>query len=83
MSARIGVIGTGWWSTVAHLPALLHNPDAELVAIADLRPQILSNAAKHYGIKKTYTDYNDMLDRHDLDGVVAVSYTHLTLPTKA
>lgn len=70
MSARIGVIGTGWWSTVAHLPALLHNPDAELVAIADLRPQILSNAANHYGINKTYTDYNDMLDRHDLDGVV-------------
>ena len=28
MSARIGVIGCGWWATRAHLPALVANPDA-------------------------------------------------------
>ena len=28
MSVRIGVIGCGWWSTRAHLPALAAHPDA-------------------------------------------------------
>lgn len=75
MSARIGVIGTGWWTTAAHLPSLIQNPDAEIVAIADLRPEILRKAAHHYGIETTYSDYRELLDRHNLDGVV-VSVWH-------
>ena len=70
MKARIGVIGTGWWSTAAHLPALVGNPDADLVGIADLRPEVLRKAADHYGIGTTYTDYRELLDRHELDGAV-------------
>ena len=35
MPARVGVIGCGWWATQAHLPALAHNPDAVLAALAD------------------------------------------------
>src|SRR5262249_21936436 len=34
MSARIGVIGCGWWATRAHLPALQANPDAVIAGIA-------------------------------------------------
>ena len=33
--ARIAVIGTGWWSTSTHIPALKDNPDAELVALCE------------------------------------------------
>src|SRR5690606_21954253 len=29
--ARIAVIGTGWWATYAHIPALKNNPQAEIV----------------------------------------------------
>ena len=32
-TARIAVIGTGWWSTTAHIPALQANPNADLVAL--------------------------------------------------
>jgi predicted dehydrogenase len=70
VKARIGVIGTGWWSTAAHLPALIGNPDADLVGIADLRPEVLRKAADHYGIGTTYTDYRELLDGHELDGAV-------------
>ena len=31
--ARIAVVGTGWWSTYTHIPGLLNNPAAELVAV--------------------------------------------------
>ena len=40
------------------------------MAIADLRPEVLHRAAGHYGIATTYTDYRELLDRHELDGVV-------------
>ena len=31
---------------------------------------------------KNYDNYIDLLKEPNLDGVIAVSYTHLTLPTK-
>ena len=33
--ARVGVIGTGWWSTFAHLPSLSTYDAAELIGVAD------------------------------------------------
>jgi predicted dehydrogenase len=68
--ARIGVIGTGWWSTYAHLPALVANPEAEVAALAEIRPDVLARAAERYGVSRTYTDYRQMLVRERLDGAV-------------
>ena len=55
--ARIGVIGTGWWSTTVHIPTLQMHPDADLVALADLRSVSLEKAAAAYQVDKTYVDY--------------------------
>ena len=68
--ARIGVVGAGWWSTTAHLPTLKALPQAELVALADQRPDTLEAAAQKYDVSNTYTDYRHMLDREELDGVI-------------
>lgn len=67
--ARTAAIGTGWWATTAHIPTLQNHPQAELVAIADVRPERLEIAAKHFGIATTYTDFREMLAREQLDGV--------------
>ena len=67
--ARIAAIGTGWWSTTAHIPTLQNHPQAELVSIADVRPDVLATAAKHYSITNTYTDFLDMISTEQLDGV--------------
>jgi predicted dehydrogenase len=75
--ARIGVIGTGWWATFAHLPSLTTYPQAEVVAIADPAPERLAQAGEHFGIGAQYADYRAMLDRGDLDGVV-VATPHAT-----
>ena len=40
----IAVIGTGWWATMAHIPALQTNPQAELVALADIRLEAVTKA---------------------------------------
>ena len=66
--ARTAAIGTGWWSTTAHIPTLQNHPQADLVAIADLRPEVLATAAKHFGITNTYTDFREMLSKEKLDG---------------
>ena len=55
--ARIGVIGTGWWATYAHIPTLKANPDVELVAISDIRSELLSKVGNRYEVGKTYTDF--------------------------
>ena len=49
--ARIAVIGTGWWATEVHIPALIANPKADLVALCDKDPQRLKNAATHFQIE--------------------------------
>jgi len=76
MVARIGVIGTGWWATRAHLPAIVANPDAELVAIADPIDEKRERAASVFEPASSYADHREMLDKEDLDGVViAVPHT--------
>lgn len=74
--ARIGIVGAGWWSTTAHLPALKENLDAELVSVADKRPEALAKASQVFGDFKTYTDHREMLAAERLDGViVCVNHT--------
>jgi predicted dehydrogenase len=68
--ARIGVIGAGWWSTTAHIPALLQNPDAELVAVCDVSDEALARVRTAFGELKTYHDFREMLQQDKLDGVI-------------
>ncbi len=77
MTARIAVIGCGWWATRAHLPALEANPDADIAAIADPDDENRRRAAERFEIpvSRTYRDAADMLDSVDLDAaIVAVPH---------
>lgn len=71
--ARIAVIGTGWWATYTHLPALANREDVEIVALANRGPQKLQLAAQAFNVSNTYTDYQEMLDRERLDGVIVAA----------
>ena len=68
--ARIAVIGTGWWATTAHIPALQQNPQAELAALCDRSSEALERATAAFGPLATYTDCQAMLAAEALDGVV-------------
>lgn len=71
--ARIAVIGTGWWSNFTHVPGLLDNPRANLVAVADTNPETLSRCLQAYPGPKGYQDYQEMLKVETLDGVVVAT----------
>lgn len=79
MRARIGVIGTGWWATRAHLPALAANRDAAIAAIADPDRSNRERARRHFNIAPAgvFDDVNAMLERASLDGVIVAVPHHL------
>lgn len=76
-SARIAVVGAGWWATSVHIPALLANPAAELAALCDADSQRLAAAAQEFGVQRTYTNLAEMLAHERLDGAI-IATPHAT-----
>lgn len=70
--ARIAVVGTGWWSTRVHLPALAANPDCELVAVVDRAADRAEEVARHFGIGQYFVDHLALRTLR-LDGVVVAT----------
>ncbi len=66
---RIGIIGTGGISH-CHTRGYLQQSDrVELVACCDLDEAKVKAYAQQYGFARTYTDYNEMMAKEDLDCV--------------
>ncbi len=65
---RIGVIGTGQIGT-RHLERYAAIPEAEVVAICDLRQDAATSLAARFGVPNVYSDYRLMLERDDLHAV--------------
>src|SRR5687768_2685597 len=78
--ARIGVIGTGWWATFAHLPSLAASPDVELVGVADRDRSKAEQAAARFGAGAAFGDHHELLALKP-DGVVIATphHTHFDL----
>lgn len=74
---RVAVIGTGWWATATHLPALRADADVEIVALCDVSKERVMAAASAFNVPRTYTDHRTLLDAEQLDAVV-VATTHAT-----
>lgn len=79
--ARIAVIGSGWWATEHHIPALLEHPDAALVALCDADGAKAQATADAYGIPRAYAGVDDLLAHERLDGAIVVTNhaTHYTV----
>jgi predicted dehydrogenase len=68
---RLGFIGAGSMGQCAHLQNYAAIDDCEVVAIAELRPQLGREVARRYGIPKVYTSHEQLLANERLDGIVA------------
>jgi len=67
----IGFVGVGSMGQCAHLKSYLTIPDCEVVALAELRPELARRVAARYGVARVYADHREMLSRETLDGIVA------------
>jgi predicted dehydrogenase len=70
---RLGVIGTGEFSEVCHLPGLKSDPQAEVVALCGRTYERARFLADRFSIRDVYTDVNDLCGRDDIDGVTIVT----------
>jgi predicted dehydrogenase len=75
-SVRIGVIGLGDIGVRAHVPTILREPRATLVAVADLDPHRLEQHAPS-GVRAT-TSPEAVLADPDVDAVVIATPSHVT-----
>ncbi|MGN7383989.1 Gfo/Idh/MocA family protein [Paenibacillus sp. SAFN-117] len=65
---RFAIVGAGVIAPF-HAKAITSNPQAELVAIADVEKPKAKKLAEEFSVKDIYTDYEIMLQREDIDAV--------------
>ena len=73
-TVKLGLIGAGGISG-AHCRTLADIEGAELIAAADLVPANLERAKEQWGIKRTFTDYNEMLKMDEIEAVYVCTPT--------
>ena len=76
--ANIAVVGTGWWATTAHLPALIAHPRVGKIILVDINPAAGQKAAEKYKIptSQVFTTVADAKAAHpDLQGAI-IAVTH-------
>jgi predicted dehydrogenase len=76
---RCAVIGVGAIGT-EHLNNLLHCPRAATVAIAEINPQRLREAAEKFHIPRSYCNYEELLEQPDIDAVTIALPNFLHAP---
>lgn len=59
--ARVGVVGAGWWSGRVHLPAIVKNIDAELVAICDANMERARECQDLFNAQQAFDNIEDAL----------------------
>lgn len=70
---RLGVIGTGDFAEVCHLPGLKSHPQAEIVALCGRTYDRTRLLADRFSVPFVYTDYTELCSRDDLDAVSIVT----------
>jgi predicted dehydrogenase len=71
---KMGLVGCGGISQIAHLPALKKADNVELIAACDVAQDLVEMAARRYYIPEVYTDLREMLERSDIDAVLVTAH---------
>src|ERR1035437_1805747 len=69
---RLGFIGTGNMGQMAHLRNYMTLPNCEVVALAELRPQLAAQVATRWGIPEVYHDADELLAKAKVDAYVMI-----------
>ena len=78
-----GVIGLGWFGE-KHCEALESLPNVEIHSLCTRTKSRLKEVAQRFGVKRTFTDYNEMLADEELQVVsITTMWDQHTAPTPA
>ncbi len=64
---RVGIIGTGRWSTRAHIPGFVRSDLCEVVCLCDINKESAEEKAKMFNVPEIETDAYKMIQRKDID----------------
>src|SRR5512140_2633567 len=76
---RIGVIGTGQIAK-QHLERYAKIPEAEIVAVCDIREDEMERVARQYNVPYMSPNYQDLLAREEIDSVDVCVHNFLHAP---
>jgi predicted dehydrogenase len=66
---RLGAVGIGAIFKSVHAKPLLENPNVEIVAVCDIKPERAEAFAKEHKIPHFFTDYRDLIALKNVDAV--------------
>lgn len=68
---RIGFVGVGGMGQAAHLRHYAQVPECEVVALAEIKPELARRVAAKWNVPKVYASHAEMLAKESLDALVA------------
>lgn len=74
---RIALVGSGWWASSVHLPALAGYPGADVVAVCDPNRTRAARVAAEHSIALTFDSIDALLDAHVADAAI-IATPHVT-----
>lgn len=77
---RIGLIGAGANTKLRHIPGLRGQPDVELAAVCNRRPQSTAAVAAEFGIPRRHEHWQAVVEDANLDAVVIGTWPYLHCP---
>lgn len=66
---NVGVIGTGGIATAVHMPSLEKMPDVKILAVCDIKEDVMKNAAERWSVPHQFADYRKLLEMPEIDAV--------------
>jgi predicted dehydrogenase len=70
---RLGFVGAGFVGQLAHIDNYAQLEDCEIVALAELRPELRRKVCERYGIARGYATHEELLADPEVDAVVVVT----------
>ena len=77
---RIGLVGAGANTRSRHIPGLLAQPNVELVAVCNRRPESTAAVAREFSIERTYARWEDLVADPNIDAIVIGTWPYLHCP---
>ena len=73
---RLGYVGCGFMAQKVHLPNFSSIPGCDLLALAEVRPELGRKVQARYGIPRLYPDHHAMLADPDVEAIaVSAAFT--------
>jgi predicted dehydrogenase len=74
---RIGLIGAGANTRSRHIPGLRAVEDVEIVSVCNRRPESTAAIAREFGVPRTHSQWEDVIDDPDIDALVVGTWPYL------